>query len=143
MVWCLPVLLEPTAALWLEEVTVFVVSALMDISVGTIWAPLQRGPSSGGSVLRHYLGCGDAVPSQQLCNITPTADGPSDVKFEALRATDNRDSLESDTVVFSECDDWCEQRCAAMLPSALSWDRAAWPVLTRGPAIPWIVFSSS
>ena len=34
MLWSLPVVLEPPSGRWLEEVTVFVVSALMDVSVG-------------------------------------------------------------------------------------------------------------
>ena len=40
MVWYLSVVLEPPLALWIEEVTEFVVSALTEFSVGTFLAPL-------------------------------------------------------------------------------------------------------
>ena len=110
MLWSLPVVLEPPSARWLEEVTEFVVSALMDVSVGDIFGTVAKCPNSEGSVLRQFFGCGDAVPSQQLFNISPTVDDLSMVKFE------DRDSCEFDTVVFSVLSDDCfvtETLCAS------------------------------
>ena len=132
MLWSFPVVLEPPSARWLEEVTVFVVSALMDVSVGDIFGTVAECPSSGGSVLRQCLGCGDAVPSEQLCNISPTVDGLSTVKFEALKATIDSDSFEFDTVVFSKLSDdlligSSSGVPAAMLSFALPCGWAAWP----------------
>ena len=132
MLWSLLVDLEPPSARWLEEVTGFVVSALMDVSVGDIFGTVAKCPNSEGSVLRQFFGCGDAVPSQQLCNISPTVDGLSIVKFEALIATINRDSCEFDTVVFSKLSDdlligSSSDVPAAMLSFALPCGWAAWP----------------
>ena len=47
MLWSLPVVLEPPSALWIEEVTEFVVSALMDVSVGDTLAPLLSVQAQG------------------------------------------------------------------------------------------------
>ena len=58
MLWSLPVVLEPPSARWLEEVTEFVVSALMDVSVGDIFGTVAKCPNSEGSVLRQFFGCG-------------------------------------------------------------------------------------
>ena len=92
-------------------------------------------------MLRHDLGCGYAVPSQQLCNISPTVDGLFIVKFGTLKATDNRDAFEFDTVVSTELDDdlmicvkmggffVSSDAPAAMVPIASSWVGAAWPAV--------------
>ena len=126
MLWSLLVDLEPPSARWLEEVTGFVVSALMDVSVGDIFCTVAKCPTSEGSVLRQFFGCGDAVPSQQLCNISPTVDGPSVVKFE------DRDFCEFDTVVFSKLSDdlligSSSDVAAAMMSFALPCGWEAWP----------------
>ena len=81
MLWSFLVDLEPPSARWLEEVTEYVVSALVDFSVGGIFGTVAECSQMDGPGLCQFFGCGDAVPSQQLCNVSPMVDGLSTVEI--------------------------------------------------------------
>ena len=109
----------------------FVVSVLMDVSVGDTLAPLLSAQA------QEVLFCVSTWVVGMLCRHSSSATslplhGLSFVKFETLKATINRDSFEFDTVVFSKLSDdlligASSDVPAAMLSFALSCDWAAWP----------------
>ena len=89
------------------------------------------------------------MQSQQLCNISPTVDGRSTVKFEAMKASETRDVFWFDAVVSSGFHDdprpnlmECVKKGgffkssaapAALLQFVSSWVEAAWPALVDAP----------